>query len=865
VDNISSIDDYFREYGHWHVKKATTLLQPLHVPGQDQLPNFPDSLRQPYEPQAHAIAACIAMLDESKRGIIAAEMGTGKTLMAMLTVHEHARRPVRKGGRNGRYRALVLCPDHLISKWRDELVATIPGVRVTTFDVEGKGCRQLITDMNSLYTSARGPDGRWRKPEGPEWAILGRDQSKLMPTRVNLGFQHTGYLSRKLFHRFRDRHGEEQTTVTRQYLCPQCGAPILGKEDKAIDVPHSTKLLRCEGKFGREITEDGCSTGKDLVPVAHRDRYENMWNFPLAKHKPGQVVEKGDKRYKVCACNERLWQFTGKPRRWPPAVFLAKKMPGFFTYMICDEIHEQKSNVSAQANAFGKLASSCRYCLALTGTIVGGYAKDIFYLLMRLDARPLLEEGLDWKSMMKFTREYGRIERIVTTRTASDGEVTVSTGARSMRKDETEKTEERPAPGIMPALFGRHLLDKSVFLSLEDLAENLPPLREYVGGPPGADYTEEDKHFYEDCRVTMNPELADEYRRVEGTLAAKCQEMLANGSMKLLSALLVAGLEYPDRPWDWRAPTEKPEHLACGYWELPGNRSPGNWRGVIQPRSLPQDVVYPKEAALLRIVEREVSAGNQVWVYCQMTGKRDIQVRLKGLLAERGYTTSILRSKAVKPRDRLDWIKKEGRKAQVIISHPQLVQTGIDFFHREAGAYSHNFNAIAFYETGYNLFTMRQAAARGLRIGQEKSCRVYYLHYRDTMQTRALCFIARKMAAAMALDGELTVEGLTALDDSGSAALALARTIAENIDDADIARNWAKVGAGTKKAPVSPLVQLGVESLEETPIDGIDLLSMESALVAQTLIDHAAEGRQFGRKLLAELFQQFFPDEIANY
>ncbi len=45
-----------------------------------------------------------------------------------------------------------------------------------------------------------------------------------------------------------------------------------------------------------------------------------------------------------------------------------------------------------------------------------------------------------------------------------------------------------------------------------------------------------------------------------------------------------------------------------------------------------QTLVYPKEQALLDICRREVQAGNQVWVYCQMTGKRDIQPRLKQIL-----------------------------------------------------------------------------------------------------------------------------------------------------------------------------------------------------------------------------------------
>ena len=108
-----TIDDYFREFSHFHVKKATELLQPLHTPGQDPLPDFSDATRQPFEPQAHVIAAAIKMLDETRRGMIVSECGTGKTLMGMLTIHQHAQRSVRKGGRNGNYRAIVLCPDHL--------------------------------------------------------------------------------------------------------------------------------------------------------------------------------------------------------------------------------------------------------------------------------------------------------------------------------------------------------------------------------------------------------------------------------------------------------------------------------------------------------------------------------------------------------------------------------------------------------------------------------------------------------------------------------------------------------------------------------------------------------------------------------
>jgi hypothetical protein len=407
-----------------------------------------------------------------------------------------------------------------------------------------------------------------------------------------------------------------------------------------------------------------------------------------------------------------------------------------------------------------------------------------------------------------------------------------------MRQDRSGQTERKKSvPGVMPALFGRHLIDKAIFLALEDMAESLPKLREYVGGefddpdnPP--DYDADDLKFWTECRVPMAPEQHQEYKRIEEILVSTCRELLQRGSMKLLGAMLVTLLEYPDRPWDWTAPTGRDGDMAVGYWKTE-SKTASDWEGVVQPRSLDPSVIYPKEQALLDICRREVQAGNQVWVYCQMTGKRDIQPRLKQILSEAGFRVSIMRSKSVKSRDRLNWIKKEGKRADIVISHPQLVQTGLDFFGK--GDAAHNFNSIVFYETGYNPFTMQQAARRAWRIGQSKDCRVYYLHYAGTTQQRAMALMARKMAAMMALDERLSVEGLAGMADDVSAAMALARSISNNIETADIQRNWVKV-TSTRKPTPSPLISFGQALLEDDPIDGLDILSIEPHLIAQTIL-----------------------------
>ena len=94
-------------------------------------------------------------------------------------------------------------------------------------------------------------------------------------------------------------------------------------------------------------------------------------------------------------------------------------------------------------------------------------------------------------------------------------------------------------------------------------------------------------------------------------------------------------------------------------------------------------------------------------MYVQMTGKRNVQPRLKKLLEARGLKVGVLRADDVEPIEREEWIAKHGREFDVMISHPQLVSTGLDLFSKRQGG--HNYSTLVFYETGYNLFTMRQA------------------------------------------------------------------------------------------------------------------------------------------------------------
>jgi len=98
-----------------------------------------------------------------------------------------------------------------------------------------------------------------------------------------------------------------------------------------------------------------------------------------------------------------------------------------------------------------------------------------------------------------------------------------------------------------------------------------------------------------------------------------------------------------------------------------------------------------------------------------------------------------------------------------------------------------DFPTIIFYQTGYSIFTLRQASRRSWRIGQDKPVRIHYLHYRDTMQERALELVGKKLSASLAIEGKLTADGLASLSAGEDMTLMLARTLVKGtkIDGAE--------------------------------------------------------------------------------
>src|SRR5581483_6806051 len=533
-------------------------------------------LRSPFEAQRHVIEAARKALQRQKSILLVGEMGSGKSIMGLSAIHAHAH--------GHPYRALVFCPGQLVNKWEREIRETIPGVQVIHLE--------NWKDLMPLYKIG--------KPGGVEWYIIARDRAKL------------GAKWRPVY--------QVRKKMAEGFLrCPQCGRRLVDDKRQPLFVGQP---------------------GKNGQPGTGLWRRRSRCEWVLSDNAKADDAETGQANQLVEGCGSPLWQMTGELRRYEPAMFIKRRLRNVFKYLVLDEIHEEKGSDTAQGHAAAALASSCRKVIALTGTLIGGYAEHLRPLLFRLAPGSLVADGLGWSDATAFNERYGRIETRITERSGGRSEDNrMSRGSKS-----TIKTVR---PGIMPPLFGKHLIDKCVFLGLNEVASNWPPLTE------------------ECVPVRMDQELGAAYRNeVEEPLAEAIKEMMKRRDRRLLGAMLQTLLAYPDYPFGWG---------PVGYYK------DEHFITVATPPNLDEDIVRPKEQALIDLVRSEKSSRRQVWVYVQFTDKHDVEGRLERIFKSNGFRVGVLRSSVPLAR-REEWIAKNAPHLDVVISHPRLVETGLDLF-----------------------------------------------------------------------------------------------------------------------------------------------------------------------------------------
>jgi len=639
ITEIQNVTDYLKTYGNNLAEKVKDNAKPLFNPGQPWDDKMDTLLRKPFAAQGDVIMGVTETLKEQSSAVIVGEMGSGKSLIGAASpyISTNGHRPAR---------TIVMCPGHLVRKWRSEITKTIPNAKAQIL--------RKLKDIMQIDTEATNTVS--------EYYIVSKDRAKL------------SYAWIPAVNFCRIKNGN---------TCPTCGELILDK---------------------------------DGVPVSY-DYFR--------------------KRKRFCAfCLSPLWQAdNSRLRRYAISEYIKKHMNGFFDFFIADEVHELKGGSTAQGNSFGALASACKKTIAMTGTLLGGYGDDIFYILYRLSPGTMKQEGLEYHRISEWMSRYGVLEKI--TKYSSQDNI--------CSKGKKTSTILKRKPGISPMVFSNHLMGKSAFLHLADIALELPAISEQV------------------VYVEMDPMLESAYKELEAELTTAMKEALVQGSKRLLGTYLNSLLCYPDKPFD-NQPVIDPRTK-----DLPIEKQ----KVVAVPMELPKSRTYAKERQLADIVSKEVRMGRKCFVFATYTGTKDITPRLKDILEKEGLKAEILRS-TVKPELREEWVtNKVEQGVDCIIANPKLVETGLDLL---------DFPTIIFHQTGYSVYTLRQASRRSWRIGQDRDVKVYYLFYKGTIQEKALQLMGSKMEASLAIEGKFSEEGLMAMAQGEDMSTALAKALVEGIN-----------------------------------------------------------------------------------
>ena len=437
--------------------------------------------RKPFKAQADAVHAVHKLLVDANQpaAVINAEMGTGKTMMAICAAALMQKTHPR---------TLVISPPHLVYKWRREILDTVPGAKVWVLNGPDT-LRKLLMLRSTLGL----------KTEQPEFFVLGR-------VRMRMGFHW-----RPAFVKLRQLVDGQTFRIA---ACPDCLAPITREDGEGHPMPISADLaqvtlsekrLKCAHccsalwtliRAGKPISSTydlvlaalkqmptiGDKTARRLLEAFGEDALsamleDNVYEFVNLLDENGDLVF-SDRQAARMERSLASFEFSVGEGGYQPTEFIKRYLPrNYFGLLVVDEGHEYKNEGSAQGQAMGVLASQCRKTLLLTGTLMGGYADDLFHLLWRLDPSSMIEDGFKpsksgsmGSAAMAFMREHGVLKDIYkessgpSHRTAKGKQMSVRTSK---------------APGFGPVGIMRYVLPVTVFLKLRDIGQKvLPPYAE---------------------------------------------------------------------------------------------------------------------------------------------------------------------------------------------------------------------------------------------------------------------------------------------------------------------------------------------------------------------------------------------------
>ena len=609
----------------------------------------PDALLTKQEETAKAVIT--AWNAGNKVTTLVGEMSTGKTTMSLVAAAYMA----SKRAENSQ-KIIILCPAKadLADKWQAEAETVLRELNAWTEEIKS------ITELRAAM----------ERP-GIGALVIRETQAKASTPWENI--QETG-----IARRYRTYDQDGNATKHREPKCPKCA--------KALNQAN-------------------------MLIQSRKHKCQNMLETCPACGEPASEAQKEDtkKRNTTCEncgssliCNHPHWTFKNenKKRRYPISKYLSKHYARRYV-LIIDEVHNMKGGDTNRGQVTQQMIKASKYALQMTGTLYGGKASTIFYLLYR--ACPTFRALYHVNGQQRFVNDYGLTETITKTYESIDPR-TNKTGYQEF------VTEPEEIPGMHPAMAAL-LLPTSAFVSLRDFDFEMPEYSEHV------------------LLVEPGVELKAQHSQYISNLKQKGIERWKDDHDKsVLSQWMWARYGILDRP-------DVAEEID-GITYTP-----------------PEDCSEPfmKEEALLRLIHRERSRGRKCLCYVQQMNRRDPTPRLLKLMEKHGLKGAVMRATVTK---RIDYIKSELKAgADVIFTSAKLVSEGIDIVECPT---------IIWYGHEFSVYIMPQANRRSYRLNQTKAVEIYYLAYNDTEQAEAMIYIARKLKAAQAIQGDVA-NGLAAL------------------------------------------------------------------------------------------------------
>lgn len=216
-----SLVDFIGEFGAGLLSQVRSQNPPIYDGKQNPRWNAAlESLkRRPFPAQLEAVhaAATHLLANDAPAAILNAEMGTGKTMMAICVA--------AIAQSSGLRRSLIISPPHLVYKWRREIKETVPGARV--WILNGPDTLRKLLALRAAIGAAPASDQ-------PEFFILGR-------VRMRMGFHWRPAFNTR---RWLETGFDGATQRVEHACCPRCGTALTFGEADGEPLPISVALAQ---------------------------------------------------------------------------------------------------------------------------------------------------------------------------------------------------------------------------------------------------------------------------------------------------------------------------------------------------------------------------------------------------------------------------------------------------------------------------------------------------------------------------------------------------------------------------------------------------------------------------------------------